>query len=494
MLKSNKVLLWIISVLLVCLSLSFKEGGVSLVTKGGDAAVAESPTGSSELPGDIYTNNPIARIAKMCSSAVVNIDVEAMVQQSPMPFASDPFFKEFFGDQFNRSNRMVPMRGKGSGFIVDQKGYILTNNHVVERAEKITVTMLDGRHFTATLIGKDPTFDLAVIQIKADNLPVLKLGDSDAAEVGEWVLAIGNPLGFENTVTAGVISGKNRTLQAEGINFQGFMQTDAAINPGNSGGPLINLKGEVIGINSAIVPYAQGIGFAVPGNMAKQIMNDLINHGEVKRGWLGVTLQTVTPGFAQTYKLPTSEGAIVADVTPGAAADRAGFQRGDVIVAVDGRKVKTSQDAVLFVRSKLANEKVSIEIFREGKKRTIEATLGDIPGKEGDVRPSGKNVPQPKSEPRQSTRMGAAVSEITQELKDRYGLPSTKGLVVVGIQRGSAAQEIGLRPGDQILEVDRKTVTSLSDWEKYVAKDPKIIVLLVQRGGNTLFFTYQKQQ
>lgn len=489
--KSNKILLGIIFALLVCLSLALKEGGVSLVAKNGDAATGEAP--AAQVPSNsVYTDNPIARIAKTCSPAVVNIDVETMVQQSPMPFANDPFFREFFGDQFDRYNRMVPMRGKGSGFIVDQKGYILTNNHVVENADKITVTMLDGRHFPAELIGKDPTFDLAVIQIKADRLPVLKLGDSDAAEVGEWVVAIGNPLGFENTVTAGVISGKNRTLQAGNVNFQGFMQTDAAINPGNSGGPLINLKGEVVGINSAIVPYAQGIGFAVPGNMAKQIMNDLINHGEVKRGWLGVTLQTVTPGFAQTYKIPTNEGAIVADVTSGAPADKAGFRRGDVIVAVDGQKVKSSQDAVLFIRNKLADEKVSIEIYREGRKQAIDVTLGDIPGKEGDARQSGRNVPQPKSDARQSTRIGATVSEITQNLKDRYGLSSTKGLVVLGVQRGSVAQELGLQPGDQILEVDRKSVGSVADWERHVAKDPKILVLLVQRGEQTLFFTYQK--
>ncbi len=491
--KSNKVLIGIVFVLLVCLSLALKEGGAPLITKNGNAATGGG-LGAQAPAGNVYTNNPVARIAKICSPAVVNIDVETMVRQSPMPFANDPFFKEFFGDQFKEYNRMVPMRGKGSGFIVDDKGYILTNNHVVDGADKITVTMLDGRHFPAKLIGRDPTFDLAVIQIKASKLPVLKMGDSDAAEVGEWVVAIGNPLGFENTVTAGVISGKNRTLQAADVNFQGFMQTDAAINPGNSGGPLINLNGEVVGINSAIVPYAQGIGFAVPVNMAKQIMSDLIKHGEVKRAWLGVTLQTVTPGFAQTYKLPTSEGAVIADITRGAPAEKAGLQRGDVIVSIDGKKVKSSQDAVLFIRNKLAGEKTSIEIYRDGKKQKVDVTLGDIPGKEVGTQRSGQVAPDQKSSGRQSTRIGATVSEITPSLKDQYELPSTKGLVLVAVANNSIAQELGLQVGDQVLEVDRKKVESVSDWEKYIAKDPKTLVLLVQREGQTLFFTYQKEQ
>jgi len=248
---------------------------------------------ASTVPGaqaqDIYNGNPIVSIVKKSSPAVVNIDTETMVKQRIMgnPFGRDPFFEEFFGEDFfnggGMQERVVPQRGKGSGFIVTKDGYILTNNHVVEGADKIKVTLLDGRSFDAKKIGQDPTFDLAVIQIKAPDLPVLLLGDSDATEVGEWVVAIGNPLGFENSVTAGVVSAKNRTLQAPGVNFQGFMQTDAAINPGNSGGPLIDLSGRVIGINTAIVPYAQGIGFAVPINMAKQIMDDLIQHGEVRR-------------------------------------------------------------------------------------------------------------------------------------------------------------------------------------------------------------------
>ncbi|MDR1515004.1 MAG: Do family serine endopeptidase [Synergistaceae bacterium] len=487
--KSNKVLAGIIFVLLVALSLAITDTEGVFTAKNGSAAT-DFPVATSSA-ADIYAQNPVAKIAKECSPAVVNIDTETLVSRSPHPFANDPFFKEFFGEELDRWNRTVPMRGKGSGFIVDKKGYILTNNHVAEGADKITVTLLDGRHFEAKLVGRDPTFDLAVIQIKAENLPTLPLGDSDTAEIGEWVVAIGNPLGFENTVTAGVISGKNRTLQASNINFQGFMQTDASINPGNSGGPLINLRGEVVAINTAIVPYAQGIGFAVPINMAKQVMNDLIEHGEVKRGWLGVMLQTMTPGFADTYKIPGSEGAIVADIVPESPAAEAGFKRGDVIFSVDGKAVKSSQDVVLSIRNKLAGQDTVIEFYRDGKKDKLSVKLGDIPGKDGESgAPRGGSGGS--SSPKQSERIGAQVSEISAELRNKYSLSSSNGLVVLSVERGSIASELGLREGDQILEVNRREVRNIAEYETIVGRNPKTVVMLVQREGQTLFFSYKK--
>ncbi|MDR0649464.1 MAG: Do family serine endopeptidase [Synergistaceae bacterium] len=488
--KSNKVLAGIIFVLMVALSLSITDAKGAFTAKSGSAATAP-PVAVTSAERDVYSQNPVARIAKECSPAVVNIDTETLVTRSPHPFANDPFFKEFFGEEMDRWNRTVPMRGKGSGFIVDKKGYILTNNHVAEGADKITVTLLDGRHFEAKLVGRDPTFDLAVIQIEAANLPTLPLGDSDAAEIGEWVVAIGNPLGFENTVTAGVISGKNRTLQASNINFQGFMQTDASINPGNSGGPLINLRGEVIAINTAIVPYAQGIGFAVPVNMAKQVMNDLIEHGEVKRGWLGVMLQTMTPGFADTYRVPGSEGAIVSDIVPGSPAADAGFKRGDVIVSVDGKAVKSSQDVVLSIRNKLAGQDAVIELYRDGRKETLTVRLGDIPGKEGGAGSSRSGAGSP-SQPRQSERIGATVSEISAELQRRYNLPSSDGMVVLSVERGSIASQLGLREGDQILEVNRREVKNAAEYERALSRNPSTVVMLVHRDGQTLFFSYKK--
>jgi serine protease Do len=487
--KSNKVLAGIIFLLLVALSLSITDPNGAFMAKNGSAATDSAPIPSA--PANVYERNPVARIAKECSPAVVNIDTETMVTRSPHPFANDPFFKEFFGEELDKYNRTVPMRGKGSGFIVDRRGYILTNNHVAEGADKITVTMLDGRHLEAKLIGRDPTFDLAVIQIKADNLPTLPLGDSDSTEIGEWVVAIGNPLGFENTVTAGVISGKNRTLQAANINFQGFMQTDASINPGNSGGPLINLRGEVVAINTAIVPYAQGIGFAVPINMAKQVMDDLIEHGEVKRAWLGVMLQTMTPAFADTYKVPGNEGAIVADIVPNSPAEVSGFKRGDVIITVDGKAVKSSQDVVLAIRNKLAGQDAVIELYRDGKKEKLTVKLDDIPGKDAESGTQRRGMGG-SSQPDQSERIGAKVSEISPELRDRYNLPSSNGLVVLSVERGSVASELGLREGDQILEVNRREVRSVADYERILSRNPSTVVMLVHREGQTLFFSYKK--
>ncbi|GHV55138.1 protease [Synergistales bacterium] len=496
MTKGNKILTGIICALLVALSISLKDNGSSFVAENLSAAddtVQVSSPASKAKDAAFYARNPVAKIAKDCSPAVVNIDTETMVKQSPNPFMNDPFFREFFGEELNRFNRAVPMRGKGSGFIVDKRGYIITNNHVAEGADKITVTLLDGRRLDAKLIGRDPTYDLAVIQIKADKLPVLPLGDSDAAEIGEWVAAIGNPLGFENTVTAGVISGKNRTLQAADVNFQGFMQTDASINPGNSGGPLINLRGEVVGINTAIVPYAQGIGFAVPINMAKQVLDDLINKGEVKRGWMGVSLQTLTRGFADTYKIPANGGAIIASVMPDSPAEKSGFKRGDVIVAVDGKPMKSSQDVVLAVRNKMMGQSAEIDFYRDGRKQKLTLKLAEIPG--SDVsKAAPKSAPDEKKKAvvDRITLIGATVSNISEELASRYKLASREGVVVVSVENGSIASGLGLMQGDQILEVNRRTIKSATDFEKAVGRNPKTLVALVVREGDTLFFTYEK--
>lgn len=443
---------------------------------------------------NVYNGNPIVDIAKKSSNAVVNIDVETMVKQRRVssPFGGDPFFEEFFGEGFLRENqeRMVPRKGKGSGFIVSKEGYILTNNHVVEGADKVKVTLLDGRSFNAKKIGQDPTFDLAVIKIEAKDLPVLPLGNSDLTEVGEWVVAIGNPLGFENSVTAGVVSAKNRTLQAPNINFQGFMQTDAAINPGNSGGPLIDLNGDVVGINTAIVPYAQGIGFAVPINMAKQIMDDLIKHGEVRRGWLGVTVQPLSASLVESYKIPVKEGSIIADVQKGSPAQKYGLERGDVIVSIGGEKVKNSQDVVFFVRNKLSGDKVVFEIYRNGKKKTIDVTLGDIAGTKVSEISGRQTQPNPIS-PNKATKMGVTVVENNKELSERYKTKETEGLVVVEVAPGSPGHQLGLRQGDVILEVNRRKMTSVSEWNKAMDEKSKALGLLISRGGQTLFISVE---
>ena len=460
----------------------------------------ETITTSSTVAGayaqDIYNGNPIVSIVKKSSLAVVNIDTESMVKQRIItnPFGGDPFFEEFFGEDFfggdGMKERVVPQRGKGSGFIVTKNGYILTNNHVVENADKIKVTLLDGRSFDAKKIGQDPTFDLAVIQIKAPDLPVLTLGDSDATDVGEWVVAIGNPLGFENSVTVGVISAKNRTLQAPGINFQGFLQTDAAINPGNSGGPLIDLSGRVVGINSAIVPYAQGIGFAVPINMAKQIMDDLIQHGEVRRGWLGVTVQPLTAALVDAYKIPVKEGSIISDVERNSPANKYGLQRGDVIVSIAGKAVKNSSDVVFFVRNKLAGDKVDFEIYRDGKKKKIEVVLGEI-NKGENRKTSSKTSSEPQTKARASKQMGITVAVIESELQKKFKLDSNEGLVVLDVDRNSLGARLGLQPGDVILEVNKAKMKTLNDWNKVMEARNKSLGILMSRGGQTLFISVE---
>ena len=358
----------------------------------------------------------------------------------------------------------------------------------MDDADNIKVTLLDGRTFNAKLIGQDPTFDLAVIQIKAPNLPVLQLGNSDATQVGEWVVAIGNPLGFENSVTVGVISAKNRTLQAPDVNFQGFMQTDAAINPGNSGGPLIDLSGKAIGINTAIVPYAQGIGFAVPVNMAKQIMDDLIKHGEVRRGWLGVVVQPLTASLVEAYSIPVKEGAIVSDVQPGSPAEKYGLKRGDVIVSIAQKPVKTSQDVVFLVRNKLAGDRVRFEIYRDGKKRIVDVVLGEIDGKKS-KKTSGKTLPQKTIEQNTSTQMGITVSEINEEIRSKYKIKGSEGLAVLNVQPGSQGDKLGLRQGDVILEINRQKINTLSDWKNIMSAHNKALGLLILRDGQTLFIS-----
>lgn len=471
----------------VALAVLFFAGGAFVAERGG--TVTSAP--AQAQPQEVYTGNPIVQIVKKSSPAVVNIDTETMITRSPraFPFQGDPFFEEFFGQIMPpQQQRQVPRHGKGSGFIIDKDGYVLTNNHVIEGADKIKVTLMDGRSFDAEKVGQDPTFDLAIIKIKASGLPSLELGDSDKTEIGEWVVAIGNPYGFENTVTTGVISAKNRTLQAPGVNFQGFMQTDAAINPGNSGGPLIDLNGRVVGINTAIVPYAQGLGFAVPINMAKQIMDDLIKHGEVRRGWLGVTVQPLTPSLVEAYKIPVSEGAIIADLQENGPAAKAGVQRGDVITSINGEKIKNSQDVVFSIRKKMQGEKVDLEIYRDGKKQVVNVTLGEIEGgKKEQGKESGKSPEQPAR--RSSARMGMTVSEITSELKDTYKLKSSEGLVVVNVERGSQGQRIGIQPGDVVLEVNKMKMTKIADWEKAMSSNSKVLAMLVSRGGATIYIS-----
>ena len=479
-----------------------------LVTAGGAFAalsLSNFPAGSSS------NNNPIVPIVKRASLAVVNIDVEKITskrsQRSPFPFDfdDDPIFKHFFGDNFREYNRSVPMKGRGSGFIVSKEGLIITNNHVVDKVDKITVSVLlaDGskKTYEAKLQGSDPTYDLAVIKIEPDAaLPVLELGDSDALEVGEWVIAIGNPYGFEHTVTAGIISAKNRSVHGGEVNFDDFLQTDAAINPGNSGGPLLDMNGKVIGINAAIAPFAQGLGFAIPVNRAKEIMGDLISVGHARRGWLGVGIGNVTPQMAKIYGGGSTEGAMINDVFKGDPADKAGIKRGDIVIEINGDKIKDAQALTNKIRSLAPGSTAKIVVIRRGKKMTFNVKLD-----ERAADPDSRNKPvdnKEKDSSRKESDSSTAlkdfginrISRLDSSNKRRYGFDSeAQGVIISEVSRNSPAYNVGIREGDLLLEVNAREVMSPEDVAKAIGKDDAL-VLLIERDKNTFFIQIEKDK
>ncbi|MBQ6971524.1 MAG: Do family serine endopeptidase [Synergistaceae bacterium] len=470
----------------------------ALILAVSGASYALSPLGADQ-------QNPIVPIVKKASVAVVNIDVEKTARRSasPFPFDDDPFFKRFFGDSFKEFTRSVPMKGRGSGFIVSKEGQILTNNHVVDGVDKITVSLQleDGskKTYPARILGNDPTYDLAVIKIEPDGaLPVLELGDSDAVEVGEFVVAIGNPYGFEQTVTAGVISAKNRSIHAQDVNFDDFLQTDAAINPGNSGGPLLNMDGKVIGINTAIIPYAQGLGFAIPVNKAKEIMGDLVSYGRVKRGWLGVSVRGITPEMARAYGVEGTNGAMINDVFKGDPADRAGIKRGDVVVEINGQKVKDANDFVAKVRTLAPNSTAKLQIVRKGRKMTFNVKLAERNSKgDGSVENSSKEDDRSASRSSGIDALKdfgiARVAPLTESLRRQYKINSgSDGLIILEIDRNSQASSDGdIREGDLIIEINGYEVKSASDVSKALGNDTSV-VLMLEREGSTYFTMVSK--
>jgi len=347
---------------------------------------AESLPKHDELTSIKSLGRAFVEVAKNVQPSVVNITTEKTVTTRPWDRFGEDFFKgspfeEFFkgfGSPPQEEERMYKQRSGGSGVIVDKEGYILTNYHVIEEADKVKVRLNDGREFAATVKGQDPKTDLAVLHIKAENLPVAILGDSDKLEVGEWAIAIGSPFGLEHTVTVGVISAKGRSGFGTGT-YEDFVQTDASINPGNSGGPLINIDGEVIGINAMIIQPGTGIGFAIPINMTKQILNDLIKTGKVVRPWLGISIQDLTPEIAEHFKLKEKEGALVGQVYEGTDAKKAGLASGDIIISVDDKPIKNVGELVKEIQKRKVGQKVKLNIIREGKPLTVEVTTAPMP-------------------------------------------------------------------------------------------------------------------
>src|SRR5579871_4688078 len=399
----------------------------------------------------------------------------------PGPFGQpNPFeqFRHFFG----QIPREYKQHGLGSGVIVSSDGYILTNNHVAGHADEIHVRLLDKREFTAKVVGKDAKTDLALIKINTNQpLPVAPLGDSNSAQVGDWVVAIGSPFGFTSTVTAGIISAKGRAL---GGNYDDFIQTDASINPGNSGGPLFNAKGQVIGINTAIYSSTgsfAGIGFAIPIDLAKAIVEQLKAHGHVIRGWLGVEIQEVTPALAKSFGLAAPTGALVAGVDANGPAGKAGIQRGDIIVKYNGQTVHDEHELPEMVALTPIDKTVPVEVVRDGKHVTIDATIKELQDKT-----VASN--EPGNEPGSS--WGLTVQDLTPEIANQLGIQSSKGVVVRSVKPDSPASDAGLQPGDVILEVENTKVSSADEFAaaaKSAQKANKSARLLVQRGNATIY-------
>jgi serine protease Do len=458
-----------------------------------DSNRANSLPKSDKLTTARSLGQAFVEVAKKVQPAVVNVTTEKTITMKPWERFGDDFFKGSPFEDFFRGFGFPPReRGKeyrqkqrsgGSGVIVDKEGYILTNNHVVEGADKVKVRLNDGREFTATVKGQDPRTDLSVLHIKAKDLPVAILGDSDKLEVGEWAIAIGSPFGLEHTVTVGVISAKGRSGLGTGT-YEDFIQTDASINPGNSGGPLINIDGEVVGINAMIIQPGTGIGFAIPINMAKQILNDLIKQGKVVRPWLGISVQDLTPEMMEYFKVKEKEGVLVGQVYPGTGAEKAGLASGDIIKSVDDKAIKNVNELVKEIQKKKVGQKVKLNTIRDGKGMTIEVTTTSMPDK-----------PELPKEKEGEEKLGARVQELTPQLALKYQISGIKrGVVVIGIEEGSIADEIGFEEGDVILEINRKKIETLKDFEKAV-KDANIekgILFHLHRKGSSFYLTYKK--
>lgn len=426
-------------------------------------------------------------LVKELKPAVVNINTATKIKMPRQPhpnFLYDPFnpgpfdgfFERFYEEQW-RQHQGMKKRSLGSGFLISSDGYILTNYHVVAKVDEINVKLSDGREFRATVRGSDEKLDLALIKIESQAaLPAVRLGDSDAIEIGEWVLAIGNPFGLAETVTAGIISAKGRVIGSGP--YDDFIQTDASINPGNSGGPLFNSKGEVVGINSAIVAGGQGIGFAIPVNMAKSIIEQLKEEGKVTRGWLGVMIQPVTANLAKSFGLEDERGALISEVVAESPAEKAGLKAGDIILSFAGKKIQEMNDLPRLVAATPVSKKVKVTYLREGKEAEASVVIDRLKdGEPGDTSGDG------------SDPLGIKVRELTAELARQLRTKETTGVVVVELDEEGLAAEAGILRNDIIKEVNGRKINSLDDYQKALAVHKKgdFVRLLVRRGDSLLY-------
>jgi serine protease Do len=438
---------------------------------------AEAPV--KEVPKDILaTQQAFTNLVKAVTPSVVNISTVSKKKLVQPFFEFSPFFDDFFGGrqrpQYRRETSL------GSGFIINKDGFILTNDHVVKDAESIQVKLSNDKVYSGKVVGEDPKTDLAIVKINArEELPVAVLGDSDKLQVGQWAIAIGNPFGLDRTVTVGVVSATGRSNM--GIEtYEDFIQTDASINPGNSGGPLLNIYGEVIGINTAIVAAGQGIGFAIPINMAKQVVGPLIKKGSVPRGWLGVSIQPVTDAMAQSFGLSKARGALISDIMAGSPAEKAGLRQGDIITTFAGKEIKDARQLQLLVADTPAGQRVEVEIFRDGKPQKLTVTLASS---------ESATTARPKSVETQTGWFGLTVEELPPNMRQR-GLA---GVLVTNVDPNSMAADVGIQQGDVITSVNQKKIAGLAEYAQAMkdAEKKGSVALLIRRGDASIYFAFR---
>jgi len=465
-------------------------GALVVQTTAGDRT--EWVTQAAGPPARVSFDEGFSPMIQTVLPAVVNIASSRIVQSEGLtPFLSDPRLKQFFGKNFPLqfgTPREQHERSLGSGVIFSRDGYIVTNNHVVEKATDVRIFQANQREYKARVIGTDPRIDIAVLKVDATNLPALPIGDSSKVRIGEFVLAVGDPFGVGQTVTMGIVSATGRG--GFGIeDIEDFIQTDAAVNPGNSGGALVNVRGELIGINTAILSGSggnQGIGFAIPVNMARAVVEQILKTGRIVRGWLGIVIQPVTPTVAKTFGLPGEpRGALIGDLAPNGPASQAGIQRGDIILEVNGQPIHESRDLQLKLNTMSPGSQVAMKLFRNGGEKEVRATLAEAPAQ--------KSAPIENQPSSAATLDGLTVRNLTASIAREIGVPaSTQGVVVIDVRTDSFGADAGLQRGDVIEEVNRKPVKNAAEFEaaaRLAGKNPA--VLLINRAGTTVFVTVE---
>jgi serine protease Do len=472
----------------VAMLLLLLGGALGFVAAKDDAQKPSAEAQSaSALPGPDSLSAAFERVAKLVEPAVVNISTEQVIRTSG--FSQDPFGGMFgdnspFGRMFNMP-KDLKQKSLGSGFIVDSHGYIVTNNHVVKNATKIKVKLQDGRLLDGTVVGNDPQTDLAVIKVNASDLPTLRLANTDQVKVGEWVLAFGSPFGLEQTMTAGIISAKGRVIGAG--NYDNFLQTDAAINPGNSGGPLVNVAGEVVGINTMILSDGggfQGVGLAIPATMADNVYHQLVKSGKVTRGWLGVNIQNMTPELARGFDLKKEEGVLIAQVEPDSPASKAGLRSGDIVLEYNGKEIKSPEDLSIAVADTKVGSSAKLKVMRDGKTLTLDASVGSRPAEQAEASKPGGNS--------EHAKLGITVENVDADVARQLKLSSASGVVVTEVQPGSPAEEANVQTGDVIREINHKPVKNAADLQTEMRnlKKGSTVLLTVIRQGQTRFLAF----